>query len=126
MTDICKCFGSYHKGVDDEVRTQFVTTIFSTGLTFSCPLRAGVLSTIASSPVTITESEIVTLLVQQMSIPSAFTPFSDRVNINTSYENTVAVIQTDIQRGEWITDISLKRISVQLLRMNIYVCIPVL
>ena len=34
------------------------------------------LSTIASSAVTITESEIVTFLDEQMSMPSAFTPFS--------------------------------------------------
>src|SRR5690606_7467830 len=62
-------------GVEDDDNTQLVTVTFSTGLAF-LPSRAMAFSTMQSSPVMITESEMVTFREEQISIPSAFTPFS--------------------------------------------------
>jgi hypothetical protein len=63
------------KAVEEDVKTQLVTVTFSTGLAF-LPSREIAFNTIASSAVMITESEILTFREEQMSIPSAFTPFS--------------------------------------------------
>ena len=51
-----------------------MTVTFSTG--FAGRPRAIVLRTIASSAVTMMQSEIITLLEETMSMPSEFTPFS--------------------------------------------------
>jgi hypothetical protein len=55
---------------DEDVRMQLVTVTFSVGF------PADALSTIASSPVSITESEITTFLEETTSVPSEFTPLS--------------------------------------------------
>src|SRR6185437_3432574 len=62
-------------GVEEDSRMQLVTVIFSQGLAFFPP-REMDFNTMASSPVTITESETTTFLQEQISMPSAFTPFS--------------------------------------------------
>ena len=61
--------------VEDDVRTQLVTVTFSVGRA-GWPSRAIAFSTIASSAVSMIESEMVTLRDETMSMPSAFTPFS--------------------------------------------------
>jgi hypothetical protein len=70
-----------NRGVEELERMQLVTTTFSVGLTGPVGLWLSevVLRQMESSPVTISESEMMTLEVETRSMPSPLTAFSREV-----------------------------------------------